>query len=143
MYFALRKGGKHTSFPFYGCGGPGHVAAKHFTISNVLIEECKNVTSSPHQEDFVNLVLDKLSDELKQENISDQLEVQKICSKSEDEMIARAPTTAEEVELESSSYQSPTSGKTGTKRSIGYCQAIYVILIGTITSAFMNASSLS
>ena len=65
IYFALRKGRRHISLPILGCGGPGHVAAKHLSVSSVSIEEflegeqeCKNVTSSQDQKDLVNLVLE-------------------------------------------------------------------------------------
>ena len=143
IYFALRKGHRHISLPIFGCGGPGHVAAKHMSISSVSIEEflgegqeCKNVTSSPDQKDLVNLVLEKMSDEIKQKNISDQLEVRKICSRPE--VKRRAPTTSKEQETKTSTYESPTSGKTdSSKRSNGHCQAIFLISIGTIKSNFM------
>ena len=143
MYFALRKGDQYISLPIYGCGGPGHVAAKHLSISIVPVEEeqeCKNVTSSPDQKDLVNLVLEKMSNEINKHNISDRLEVQMICSKSEVEIVTEPPTTTKELETETSAYESPASGITDpSKRPNGYCQAILSILIGTITSNSMIA----
>ena len=144
MYFALRKGGQHLSLPIYGCAGPGHVAANHLSISifpqDEQQQECKNVTSSSDQKDFVNLLLEKMSDEIKKNNISDLLEVQLICSKSEEEIVTEPTTTTKGLETETSAYESPTSGiNDPSKRPNGYCQAIYFILIGTITSNFMIA----
>ena len=139
----LRKGRRDISLPILGCGGPGHVAAKHLSISSVSIEEfleegeeCKNVTRSPDQKDLVNLVLEKMSDEIKQKNTLDQLEVRKICSRPE--VKRRTPTTSNEQETKTSTYESPTSGKTDpSKLSNGYCQVIFLISIETLASHFM------
>ena len=63
-------------------------------------KECKNVTSFLDQKYLVNQVLEKMSDEIKQKNISDQLEVRKICSRPE--VKRRTPTTSNEQETKTS-----------------------------------------
>ena len=118
--------------PYSECGGPEHKAAGLLNISSI---GCRNVSDPTHQNKIKRMIVEKLSDDLKLENISARITVEKVCVTPSEEGLPRSEVSSTTKESKTQSDGNPT-GNTDDKYKL--YKMIYLILIVNISTAVMN-----
>ena len=117
--------------PYSECGGPDHKAAGLLNISSI---GCRNVSEPAHQNQIKSMVIEKLSDDLKLNNISARITIEKVCVTPSEEGIPRSEVSSTTKESKTQSDGNPTDNTECYKM-------IFLILIGNILTAVMNDRS--
>ena len=118
--------------PYSECGGPEHKAAGLLNISSM---GCRNVSEPADQKKIKRMVVEKLSDDLKLENISARITIEKVCVTPSEEGLPRSEVSSTTKESKTQSDGNPT-GNTDDKYKL--YKMIYLILIVNISTAVMN-----
>jgi len=128
--------------PYSECGGPEHKAAGLLNISSI---GCRNVSDPTHQDKIKRMVVEKISDDLKLENIPARITIEKVCVTPSEEGIPRSEVLSTTKESKTQSDGNPTDNTDDTsdveQQSAERYKMIFLILIGNILTAVINDRS--